>query len=80
MAIKRPTPAMTKYLEDLLIDCGMAERSVRNAYLGAETHRPIKYIEDLTFNEAHIIIDELKELRDRKRERNRRTEDDSEEA
>lgn len=50
----RPTQPMLDFLAILL-----------NDYLSSETERAIKFLDDLTFDEAKRIINDLKERRDR---------------
>jgi hypothetical protein len=65
-----------EYINDLLIDVGYADRTKRNAYLSAEMEREIKYVDDLTVEEASRIIQQLKDMKENEweakaRERNK---------
>jgi hypothetical protein len=61
----KPTPAMIKYLEILLNDCGFGTRICRNEYLSNRTGYEIHYLDEITFDEAKSMISELKEQRKR---------------
>lgn len=61
------TPKMVKYLEQLLIDCRLADRTPRNAFLTRECEREIKALDELTFDETKQLIDYLKDLKARNR-------------
>lgn len=63
----KATPAMVKYLEQLLIDCRLADRVPRNAFLSRECEREIKALDELTFDETRELIDYLKDLKARNR-------------
>ena len=61
--------AQVKFIDSLLIDVGYSDRKVRNTYLSAELKREIHYVDDLSVQEASMIIDQLKDLKDQDWER-----------
>ena len=61
--IERATAAQVKYLEILFNDNGFSMKEQRNAYLSAEFSRRIKFLDELTKDEASRIINILKEMK-----------------
>jgi hypothetical protein len=57
-------PAMLRFLENLLNDCGFSTRVQRNAWLTSEVDRDIKFLDELTFSEASRLINVLKERKE----------------
>lgn len=66
----KATPGQARFLEILMNDCGFGTRLQRNDYLSGEVGREIKYVSDLTIEEAHGMIDKLKARQHEERERN----------
>lgn len=67
LKFETPTQKQIEYLEILFIDCGFS-RENRNAWLSANTGRDIKYLDQLTKEEASKFISELKEIKEGKLE------------
>jgi hypothetical protein len=65
------TPPMVRFLESLLQDCGFRDRTQRNAYLSGETGRDVRFVDGLTFDEAHRLIGKLEARRTEERARER---------
>lgn len=63
----RATKKQVEFLETLLNDCGFGTRDQRNLYLSQETAREIKFVDELTFEEARGLIDKLLKERTRRR-------------
>ncbi len=59
----KASEAQQEYLAILLNDVGFGTRLQRNDYLSGEVERDIKYLDELTFDEAHRLIKELKARR-----------------
>ena len=55
----RATEKQTKFLEILLNDIGCHNRITRNTFLSDELGRPIRYMDDVTLDEATRLIDSL---------------------
>lgn len=62
------TPKQQEYMAILFIDCGFT-RQERNAWLGEELLRDIKFLDDLSGTEASVVIDKLKEIKAGKRKK-----------
>lgn len=54
---------MVTHLQRLLNDCGFGAMVQRNAYLSRVTGREIRFLDQLTFDEAHNMIEEFTERR-----------------
>ena len=65
VSITTATPKQLAYIEQLLIDCYCSERVKRNAQLSFILDRPIKYLDEIRPFEAGIVIDYLKDLKQR---------------
>ena len=72
----RPTPKMQKYLADLLHEFGVQTSAVRRAFLFSHIDREVFGLDELTFSEAHELIDSLKEQRDRTSQKTKEEDDD----
>jgi len=57
-----PTRKMIDYMMLLFNECDFTRES-RNAWLTHMLHRQIEFLDDLTRDEAHRVIDRLKEIR-----------------
>lgn len=55
----KATPPQVRYLNDLLDVLGFVTRQQRNAYLSRITEREVKFVDDLTLQEATKLIREL---------------------
>jgi len=53
------SPRQVSYIESLLIDCGLSDRTRRNAWISSELDKEIHYLEELTVDQARIVINEL---------------------
>lgn len=62
---KKATEKQQEFLATLLNEVGFGTRLSRNDYLSWEMEREIKYLDELTIDEAKRIIDALMERRDR---------------
>lgn len=69
----KPTPAMQDYLQILFNDCGF-NREQRNDFISRRAGRHLLFLDELTIDEAHESIDELKALKERKNEARRNSE------
>lgn len=72
----KPTGPQLKYLPILFNDCGFTTGVQRNAYLETEVGREIKFLDELTFDEARELISKLKTRRDNRRDDSDREVDD----
>lgn len=72
----KATPGQVAFIETLLIDCGMSGIKIRNDYLTRECSRRVVYIDVLTMDEAHDIIDKLVMQRKRTRAGEKESTDD----
>lgn len=61
--IARPTAKMIWYIELLFNDLSYS-RAMRNVWLSTEFNRKITYLDDLTRDEGHKVIDRLKEIKE----------------
>lgn len=68
------TPGQISYLEILFNDCGFNTRQKRNDYLTQRCARVIRFLDQLSLEEASGFITDLK---DRKEELREETNDDS---
>ena len=68
---KHLTPRITepqcKFLENLLTDCGFGTRVQRNAYLTRECKREVRFLDEISREEAKTLIGQLLDQRDRGR-------------
>lgn len=55
----RATPNQIKAMEKLFNDCGFSTRLLRNDYIRLRFRKEIKYLDELTFQEADRIIKNL---------------------
>lgn len=59
------TPSMINYIDCLFIDIGCGDRASRNAILSSLCHREIKYLDEMTYQEASLVIRYLKDRKER---------------
>lgn len=65
----KPTAAMSNYLQILLNDCGYGNIAARKVLLSEVAERAITFIDDLTYDEAHKLIETLKAQKEDAQER-----------
>lgn len=68
MKIEMPlaTKKQVEYIEQLAIDLGFS-LDARRVYIQMFLHKTIKFLDDLTINEASRVIDYFKELKENER-------------
>ena len=67
--LPRCSKPQARYIDGLLIDAGLSGLVARNGWLSSECKRDIAAIDELTPQEANIVIDRLRAIRTSMRNR-----------